>query len=73
MTFPPCVLCDVLEGERDERHLNSQSAALRDEMKIKYREVAVNPHGFSISIPDAHRHGIGYDEAVVAESPGERH
>ena len=44
--------------------------ALRDEVKTKYREVAVNPRGsfhFHTGRPLARR--LGYDEAVVARMP----
>jgi SAM-dependent methyltransferase len=46
--------------------------ALRQEVKNKYREVAVNPHGtyhFHTGRPLARR--LGYDEAVVARMPDE--
>ena len=46
------------------------AAALRDEVKAKYRDVAVNPHGsfhFHTGRPLARR--LGYDEAVVARMP----
>jgi arsenite methyltransferase len=46
------------------------AAALREEVKTKYREVAVNPHGgfhFHTGRPLAHR--LGYDDAVVADLP----
>jgi arsenite methyltransferase len=45
-------------------------AALREEVKTKYRSVAVNPHGgyhFHTGRPLAHR--LGYDDAVVAQMP----
>ena len=48
------------------------AAALRDEVRTKYREVAVNPHGgfhFHTGRPLAH--GLGYDDAVVAKLPDE--
>jgi SAM-dependent methyltransferase len=44
--------------------------ALREEVKTKYREVAVNPRGsfhFHTGRPLARR--LGYDEAVVARMP----
>src|SRR5437762_8692628 len=44
--------------------------ALRDEVRAKYRDVAVNPHGtfhFHTGCPLA-RH-LGYDEGVVARMP----
>jgi arsenite methyltransferase len=44
--------------------------ALREEVKTKYRAVAVNPHGsyhFRTGRPLARR--LGYDEAVVAALP----
>ena len=44
--------------------------ALREEVKTKYRAVAVNPHGsyhFHTGRPLARR--LGYDEAVVAALP----
>ena len=44
--------------------------ALREEVKTKYRAVAVNPHGgyhFHTGRPLAHR--LGYDEAVVTRMP----
>ena len=44
--------------------------ALREEVKTKYRAVAVNPHGsfhFHTGRPLAHR--LGYDDAVVARMP----
>jgi arsenite methyltransferase len=44
--------------------------ALREEVKHKYREVAVNPHGvfhFHTGRPLARR--LGYDDAVVARMP----
>jgi arsenite methyltransferase len=44
--------------------------ALRDEVKAKYRDVAVNPRGgyhFHTGRPLARR--LGYDEAVVARTP----
>lgn len=43
---------------------------LRDEVRAKYRDVAVNPHGtfhFHTGRPLARR--LGYDEAVVARMP----
>jgi arsenite methyltransferase len=43
---------------------------LRDEVKTKYRAVAVNPHGsyhFHTGRPLARR--LGYDDAVVARMP----
>jgi hypothetical protein len=43
---------------------------LRDEVKAKYRDVAVNPHGsyhFHTGRPLARR--LGYDETVVARMP----
>ena len=46
------------------------AAALREEVKTKYREVAVNPHGgfhFHTGRPLARR--LGYDDAVVAALP----
>ena len=46
------------------------AAALREEVKAKYREVAVNPHGgfhFHTGRPLARR--LGYDDAVVGELP----
>jgi len=46
------------------------AAALREEVRTKYRDVAVNPHGtfhFHTGRPLA-RH-LGYDEAVVARMP----
>jgi hypothetical protein len=44
--------------------------ALREEVKAKYREVAVNPHGtfhFHTGRPLARR--LGYEDAVVARMP----
>jgi arsenite methyltransferase len=44
--------------------------ALRDEVKAKYRAVAVNPHGgyhFHTGRPLARR--LGYDDAVVSQMP----
>jgi arsenite methyltransferase len=46
------------------------AAALREEVKAKYREVAINPHGgfhFHTGRPLARR--LGYDDAVVGELP----
>jgi SAM-dependent methyltransferase len=46
------------------------AVALRDEVRAKYRDVAVNPHGtfhFHTGRPLARR--LGYDEAVVARLP----
>ena len=46
------------------------AVALRDEVKAKYRDVAVNPHGnfhFHTGRPLARR--LGYDETVVARMP----
>jgi arsenite methyltransferase len=46
------------------------AVALRDEVRTKYRDVAVNPHGtfhFHTGRPLARR--LGYDEAVVARMP----
>jgi SAM-dependent methyltransferase len=46
------------------------AAALREEVKAKYRAVAVDPHGtfhFHTGRPLARR--LGYDDAVVAELP----
>lgn len=46
------------------------AAALRDEVKAKYRDVAVNPRGtfhFHTGRPLARR--LGYDETVVARMP----
>lgn len=46
------------------------SAALREEVKKKYREVAIDPHGqfhFHTGRPLAKR--LGYDEVVVAAMP----
>jgi SAM-dependent methyltransferase len=46
------------------------AAALREEVKHKYREVAVNPHGtfhFHTGRPLAHR--LGYNDAIVARMP----
>ena len=44
--------------------------ALREEVKTKYRAVAINPHSgyhFHTGRPLAHR--LGYDDAVVARMP----
>jgi arsenite methyltransferase len=46
------------------------AGALREEVKVKYRAVAVNPHGsyhFHTGRPLTRR--LGYDEAVVAKLP----
>ena len=46
------------------------AVALRDEVRAKYRDVAVNPHGafhFHTGRPLARR--LGYDEAAVAAMP----
>jgi arsenite methyltransferase len=46
------------------------AVALRDEVRAKYRDVAVNPHGtfhFHTGRPLARR--LGYDEAVVTRMP----
>jgi arsenite methyltransferase len=46
------------------------AAALREEVKKKYRDVACNPHGeyhFHTGWPLAKR--LGYDEAVVGAMP----
>jgi len=46
------------------------AVALRNEVKTKYRDVAVNPHGtfhFHTGRPLARR--LGYDESVVARMP----
>ena len=46
------------------------AVALRDEVRAKYRDVALNPHGtfhFHTGRPLARR--LGYDEAVVARIP----
>jgi hypothetical protein len=46
------------------------AAALREEVKSKYREVAVNPRGafhFHTGRPLARR--LAYDEAIVGELP----
>ena len=46
------------------------AVALRDEVRAKYRDVALNPHGtfhFHTGRPLARR--LGYDEAVVARMP----
>src|ERR1700741_1782028 len=46
------------------------AVALRDEVRVKYRDVAVNPHGafhFHTGRPLARR--LGYDDAVVARMP----
>jgi SAM-dependent methyltransferase len=46
------------------------AVALRDEVRAKYRDVAVNPHGtfhFHTGRPLARR--LGYDEAVVTRVP----
>ena len=46
------------------------TVALRDEVKAKYRDVAVNPHGtfhFHTGRPLARR--LGYNESVVAQLP----
>jgi arsenite methyltransferase len=46
------------------------AGALREEVKVKYRAVAVDPHGsyhFHTGRPLARR--LGYDEAVVAKLP----
>jgi SAM-dependent methyltransferase len=46
------------------------AVALRDEVRVKYRDVAVNPHAafhFHTGRPLARR--LGYDEAVVARMP----
>lgn len=46
------------------------AVALRDEVKAKYRDVAVNPRGsfhFHTGRPLARR--LGYDETVVARMP----
>src|SRR6516162_9996352 len=48
------------------------AVVLRDEVRAKYRDVAVNPHGtfhFHTGRPLARR--LGYDEAVVARMPDE--
>ena len=44
--------------------------ALRDEVKAKYRDVAVNPHGtfhFHTGRPLARR--LGYDDTIIARMP----
>jgi SAM-dependent methyltransferase len=46
------------------------ASALREEVKAKYREVAVNPHGgfhFHTGRPLARR--LGYDDVIVGELP----
>jgi arsenite methyltransferase len=46
------------------------AVSLREEVKAKYRDVAVNPHGsfhFHTGRPLAHR--LGYDDAIVGELP----
>src|SRR5438045_4197633 len=46
------------------------AAVLRDEMRTKYRDVAMNPHGtfhFHTGRPLAKR--LGYDESIVARMP----
>ena len=46
------------------------AVALRNEVRAKYRDVAVNPHGtfhFHTGRPLARR--LGYDEAVVTRMP----
>jgi arsenite methyltransferase len=46
------------------------AAALREEVKTKYRDVAVNPHGafhFHTGRPLAHR--LGYQDAIVHDLP----
>jgi len=46
------------------------AVGLREEVKTKYRAVAINPHSgyhFHTGRPLAHR--MGYDDAVVARMP----
>jgi SAM-dependent methyltransferase len=60
-----------LEKEnRMSEALPVDTVALRDEVRAKYRDVAVNPHGtfhFHTGRPLARR--LGYDEAVVTRMP----
>src|SRR5262249_23439782 len=46
------------------------AVALCDEVKAKYRDVAVNPHGtFHFHTGRALAHRLGYDETVIARMP----
>lgn len=46
------------------------AAAVREEVKTKYREVAVNPHsGFHFHTGRPLSHRLGYDDAVVGNLP----
>jgi SAM-dependent methyltransferase len=61
-------------GRKEEEEMSDglpvDAIALRDEVKSKYREVAVNPRGsyhFHTGRPLARR--LGYDETVVAQMP----
>jgi len=56
--------------DRMSQALAVDAVTLRDEVKAKYRDVAVNPRGtyhFHTGRPLAQR--MGYDEAVVAQMP----
>ena len=51
-------------------HSPVDAAALREEVRNKYREVAVNPHGdFHFHTGRSLAHRLGYDDDVVARMP----
>ena len=63
-------MASSFEGGRHSDGLPVDAIALREEVKSKYRAVAVDPHGsyhFHTGRPLARR--LGYDEAVVAALP----
>ena len=69
--MPEAEQCRNLEKENGmSEALPVDAVALRDEVRAKYRDVAVNPRGtfhFHTGRPLARR--LGYDDAVVARMP----
>jgi len=69
------IMAEFVPADTDKENGMSEAlpvdaVALRDEVRAKYRDVALNPHGtfhFHTGRPLARR--LGYDEAVVARIP----
>jgi len=69
------IMAEFVPADTDKENGMSEAlpvdaVALRDEVRAKYRDVALNPHGtfhFHTGRPLARR--LGYDEAVVARMP----
>ena len=69
MTFPSYLLADHKENAMSEA-LPVNAVALRDEVRAKYRDVAVNPHGtFHFHTGRALARRLGYQEAIIARMP----